>query len=339
VHTASFSFRKPSPKLDCGTVAGRSPDPFVQAPGNPQNYNRFTYALNNPLKYIDPSGYIYKPDYWNTKPTFSPYFGPGYKGSIGPGSGNHWSDQNRSEWGNFMVRNQRSYDGMYGQGAYVLANEVYKNPDIRTQWISGQASLQNGFWVQSWEEEPYKDFGLHGGIQLPSFNLIHTFYGFKGNSGRVDEAAGGGGNNSIEYVGAVNDIALATVMGYNTLDNGLKRKYAHQLSKRINAKSGNIYQSAKSFGKGSAKVLGKTANFVAVGSITYDFISGEANTATIVDAGMLIGGTAAVFFIGTAAAPFVLGVGVVYGVGCLFGFDDYLNETLDISNSINFINY
>lgn len=33
-----------------------SPDPFVQAPSNPQNYNRYTYCLNNPLKYTDPSG-------------------------------------------------------------------------------------------------------------------------------------------------------------------------------------------------------------------------------------------------------------------------------------------
>ena len=53
---------------------------------------------------------------------------------------------------------------------------------------------------------------------------------------------------------------------------------------------------------------------------------------------MLIGGGAAVFFIGTAAAPVVLGAGIVYGVGCLFGFDDYLNETFDISKNINFIN-
>ena len=33
-----------------------SPDPYVQAPDNPQNYNRYAYCLNNPLKYTDPSG-------------------------------------------------------------------------------------------------------------------------------------------------------------------------------------------------------------------------------------------------------------------------------------------
>jgi hypothetical protein len=34
-----------------------SPDPVTQAPENGQNYNRYTYAYNNPLKYTDPSGF------------------------------------------------------------------------------------------------------------------------------------------------------------------------------------------------------------------------------------------------------------------------------------------
>ena len=38
-----------------------SPDPYVQDPANTQSYNRYAYALNNPLRYIDPSGerYVY----------------------------------------------------------------------------------------------------------------------------------------------------------------------------------------------------------------------------------------------------------------------------------------
>lgn len=40
-------------------VLGRfiQPDPLLQDPGNLQNCNRYSYVLNNPLKYIDPSGY------------------------------------------------------------------------------------------------------------------------------------------------------------------------------------------------------------------------------------------------------------------------------------------
>ncbi|GHV44482.1 hypothetical protein FACS1894180_5880 [Bacteroidia bacterium] len=35
-----------------------SPDPYIQDATNTQNYNRYTYCLNNPLKYTDPSGEI-----------------------------------------------------------------------------------------------------------------------------------------------------------------------------------------------------------------------------------------------------------------------------------------
>jgi len=36
-----------------------SPDPVMQDPSNTQNFNRYSYCLNNPLKFIDPSGFQY----------------------------------------------------------------------------------------------------------------------------------------------------------------------------------------------------------------------------------------------------------------------------------------
>jgi RHS repeat-associated protein len=41
-----------------------SPDPFVPQPGNPQALNRYSYTINNPQKYIDPSGYFFLFDWF-----------------------------------------------------------------------------------------------------------------------------------------------------------------------------------------------------------------------------------------------------------------------------------
>jgi hypothetical protein len=35
-------------------------DPHIQAPKNSQSYNRYSYVLNNPMNYTDPSGYFFK---------------------------------------------------------------------------------------------------------------------------------------------------------------------------------------------------------------------------------------------------------------------------------------
>lgn len=37
-----------------------SADPFVQAAGNLQSYNRYSYVMNNPLGYTDPSGFFFR---------------------------------------------------------------------------------------------------------------------------------------------------------------------------------------------------------------------------------------------------------------------------------------
>ena len=45
-------------------VIGRfiSADPVIQSPFESQNFNRYTYVMNNPLKYTDPSGFVSEDD-------------------------------------------------------------------------------------------------------------------------------------------------------------------------------------------------------------------------------------------------------------------------------------
>ncbi|MDK1312760.1 RHS repeat-associated core domain-containing protein [Pseudoalteromonas ardens] len=44
---------------DADTGRFMQADPFIQAPSNLQNYNAYSYVLNNPLSYTDPSGYLF----------------------------------------------------------------------------------------------------------------------------------------------------------------------------------------------------------------------------------------------------------------------------------------
>lgn len=45
------------------TATFLSPDPYIQSPDNTQNFNRYGYCLNNPLKYTDPTGEKWKWSY------------------------------------------------------------------------------------------------------------------------------------------------------------------------------------------------------------------------------------------------------------------------------------
>ncbi len=92
-------------------VVGRflSPDPVVQNTEYGPNYNPYSYCLNNPLKYIDPSGFNY--DWYQNVLTGDMYYNSTYKGE---------SDVEKIDgegWEYFGP------DGMFGKSEWDLARE------------------------------------------------------------------------------------------------------------------------------------------------------------------------------------------------------------------------
>lgn len=104
-----------------------SPDPILQNPGNTQSHNRYSYCLNNPLKYTDPSGY-------NNHPIWIAGSNEVMNGTINifnrgggwtPISGNHWSNRNIYRYNdktgnsaNFMLMSSTTFINSYGQDEY-----------------------------------------------------------------------------------------------------------------------------------------------------------------------------------------------------------------------------
>ena len=60
---------------DPGLGVFMSADNYVQQPTNSQNFNRYTYCLNNPLKYTDPSGEVFGIDDAIVMAVFMAYIG------------------------------------------------------------------------------------------------------------------------------------------------------------------------------------------------------------------------------------------------------------------------
>jgi RHS repeat-associated protein len=133
-----------------------SPDPFVQAPGYTQNYNRYSYAWNNPLKYTDPSGY-----YIDGNRDYTPahiYLDSGgssgswlsgnqmyMTGGFGPGSGRHWSDSFSRSWQvNILRMNARFFEYSYGTSV-LNAHRLNKIQNaIRSSMNNNNASTHSG---------------------------------------------------------------------------------------------------------------------------------------------------------------------------------------------------
>lgn len=136
-----------------------SPDPFVQNASSTQNYNRYSYCMNNPLKYTDPSGYSIKSFF---KRIFGSLMGKEHTGENELSPLTIDNDNSYTDWGIDADGNQVNLGGETKNWLDELSPEDYYNlPESLWQGVldaaNGKATLGISgdgihFWY-SWNKE------------------------------------------------------------------------------------------------------------------------------------------------------------------------------------------
>ena len=258
-------------------VIGRilSPDPFVQSPTNTQSYNRYSYCLNNPLRYTDPSGYNKHPDDWGMEPVFyATEFGPGYTGSLGSRGG--------GGGGNYSYN---SYTGQYVlDGNYVPYGAVYFNYVLPKSsiHISGPnageivSKVMDGFSIYTYDlygrqnlvlsigdPELVANTGSDGGYFTKNPTAGSYAYG----AIAIGQSKNGFANMFGNYTNAVNSTSF--VMG---LSSSMYGEAARGLTTTTSALASEIQ---------AAKIIGNIGKVARIGTISGIVLNVGANTVNV----------------------------------------------------------
>jgi RHS repeat-associated protein len=290
-----------------------SPDPFVTSPENPQNYNRYSYVLNNPLKYTDPSGYSKITNIINTLWSYD----HGGTWTLGGGPHKFESHDEAFEAGIDYVNTTNSWGNTaYGseqasRTIYNMIKNINYNYDINRNTVMYQG--ENRQYHFGYDRSTHTFYYVGTDTEVNPFEIIFG----------DDATNGGDGITGIPKSDVVSTLTGASAILVNTIKGGFDaaRKLQPTVSTWI---------------KG-ARVLGRTSNILTAATVSFDFATGTANTSTLVNAGVTVVGAGVVYTVGLAAAPWVAAGGVVYGIVSLAGGDDWLNSQWDISDKINFV--
>ena len=181
-----------------------APDNFIQDPSNSQNYNRYGYVVNNPLKYNDPSGELFVFTIFNAVvETLQNVFTHGinfdhydyhqtnmsWKIDIGM----FHTDSNRSFWGRALQLISRfTWESLQSTLGYLYSNFRNLNEDVdRVEYFGGATfvinensgrrngvSLGNNININirgSFNEENHPDGWMFGENGLYWHEYGHTF--------------------------------------------------------------------------------------------------------------------------------------------------------------------
>lgn len=173
------------------------PDNFVQDPTNTQNFNRYGYVLNNPLRYTDPRGEKYVA-----------YHSPGGGGGGGGGSWTNrgWTPNNGmgsygigGSFGNSGHSDSNGFGNSSGGSDWI--DKLFKDAPDNSRTIYHSFNNKNG-WINyscivydPFDESWVKDRGdtYYGSVLSGKIRI------------NVGAQGGGGGNNLLDYWNKAND--------------------------------------------------------------------------------------------------------------------------------------
>jgi hypothetical protein len=156
-----------------------SPDPLLHNTGNSQSFNHYSYCLNNPLKYTDPTGY-------DEAPYYRPGVAFGYtdacaSGYMGPGSRHYWSDGLDRDI-DYGTMSSSTFVNMYGQEKYnqLTYGSFSSQLSNAASEINRNSAYQDGVWSLTNVSYNNDIFGFDFGFNQEATNRVNLFcYAFE----------------------------------------------------------------------------------------------------------------------------------------------------------------
>ncbi len=231
-------------------VVGRflEPDPVVQDAFSTQNLNRYSYALNNPLKYVDPSGWV---------------MNPGFNCNV-------WS-MIENAWNN----TQSNYDMIYtyDNGRMTGTSSLTYSGEGNTYWYFATV----GEWYRDSNGNPTEKNGNSASFLKEFYSVTFPNIAWITAQKKGDDWF----NTAINHLGY-------TVGGSSLINDGVKtiaKEYVRQvainneLAGIKNAKLPNTYNAAKSL----SKKLGVVGGVIVAVDVAYN---SQINTSDLISATM-----------------------------------------------------
>ena len=308
-----------------------SPDLIVQSPDFTQSYNRYSYCMNNPLMFTDPSGYEQLPD--------------GYEGNFGDGrhgtpfnfnvslpvnynGGNIWG----GGVGNSGVCNYGRET--YGAGPSFAEYQQYLNaigtPNaynsanwnaLNIFWNSNDRIVNGGYWIQFGKSERGWDLPDNQGNEVNVTVVVNAWI----TSHKINTTTSGGDGRTTNYGLYVTGVALT----FEDLYNNFVHNHTTYKTTKVGVK--NIYKSngmvrssrAATFASASkvVKFVGTVGTGLMTGMGAYNIATGNG---TILDVSDVTVGTAGLIGTGLSYCGYAvpgIGQGVALYSWGRFWFD------------------